>query len=132
MRPEDEITQSERRDVMQSDRKATTYLAQAIAEETSQGRFAHLSKATVTGSTPSPWPRLPANNPWASADPTGQEPPLGYEIHSQEPVGTPVEVQRSIAASSSSRMGDDAPRPSSLPVSPSGVGDGRVTIRRRI
>jgi hypothetical protein len=127
MNKADEYSQSVKREVLTNDQKVKdTYFSRANADADLGGRFA----PAVIGST-ARYPHQPTTSPF-SRDPVPDEPPLGYEIHSQEPVGEPFEVQQSLAkASSSSRMGDDALlRPSS--VSPPRVGGGRVLLKRRI
>jgi hypothetical protein len=61
-----------------------------------QGRFAE--GATVTGTDPAAlYPRLPASSPWSSQAQPGPEPPLGFRVDDMEPVGTAVEIERSLA-----------------------------------
>ena len=77
---------------------ASSYYQQALVDlglENSTGRFT--SKPVVTGSEPGVHvPRLPASSPWAG-DPVPPEEPLGYSINDLEVIGTPAEVERSIA-----------------------------------
>jgi hypothetical protein len=85
-------SQAERRRMLQLER-ASTLLEQAkISETLDSVRM----KSTVTGTAPTvdypagsgPW----SGNYWQD----GPEPPLGYAINEQEPVGTPAEVERSL------------------------------------
>lgn len=64
-----------------------TYLsrAKADAEIEAQGRFKKQSPTTVTG-VPT-YPTQPTNSPWATPDPTGIEPTLGYEIDALPALG---------------------------------------------
>jgi hypothetical protein len=75
-----------------------TYHSRAAAElqleQGQSGRF--LDKASVVGAEASVrYPRLPPDNPFSS-DISGVEPPLGYEINSQEPCGEPFELAASL------------------------------------
>jgi hypothetical protein len=78
--------------------EATTFssFARSQANEVG-GRYREVEKATVVGVEPTP-PDLPAPD-WAN-DASGVEPPLGYRIDEQEPLGTFAEVQASLAAAS--------------------------------
>jgi|SRR5215510_16025415 len=69
-------TQAERRKEVERD----SYFrrAQGDAETELGGRYK--KPVTVIGAGVPEYPRLPANSPWATPDPTGPEPPLGYEI----------------------------------------------------
>lgn len=78
--------------------------ASSYADHTSDergGRFA--AKETpfsVTGIAPMPKiPAQPPHSPWAGPDLVGDEPPLGIDVNALEPVGTPVEIEASLAAS---------------------------------
>ena len=56
-----------------------TYLSRAQVEaDQVGGRFKKEIETHVTG-VPT-YPSLPASSPWASPDPTGLEPPLGYSV----------------------------------------------------
>ena len=90
---QNDASQKERREALKADcyfNRAQTEVGQEL------GRFSHLTKTTVVGGV-TPVPRQPPNSPFAG-DPTGVEPPLGYDINSMTPVGTPSEVQASIKA----------------------------------
>ncbi len=79
------------------DRAPTTYHAQAQVDLKldDEGRFANKDSA-VTGAGAVPqYPR--AAGPCADPVRVPDEPPLGYAINDQEPTGTPVEVERSLA-----------------------------------
>jgi hypothetical protein len=132
----DDISQSERRKVMESDRlarKASTYhqLAEASANDLAGGRFAQSSpKQRVIGSSPISYPELPENSPWAK-DPMPPEPPLGWSVNDLEPTGEVWEIEKSQGEASSMKAADDAAGDRSIPVSARG---GPVTqkFRRRI
>ena len=105
MNSEDEISEAERRKIMESDRlarRASTYhaLADAAANELSGGRYAQsANRQTVIGSSPISYPAQPENSPWAK-DPMPQEPPLGWSVEDMEPTGEPFELERSRETSS--------------------------------
>jgi hypothetical protein len=88
-----EARQAERRQAL----KADCYFNRAQIEIGSElgGRFSHLTKTVVTGVPQVP--KQPENSPFHH-DRCGQEPPLGYSVNDMVPVGTPSEVQASIAA----------------------------------
>jgi hypothetical protein len=117
--PADEISQSERRKVMESDRlarKASTYhqLAEASADELAGGRFAKATnKQTVVGSSPISYPRQPSTSPWFN-DPVPPEMPLGYDINAMEPVGERHEIEKSLKTSPPSAHGGDGTPTSSI------------------
>jgi hypothetical protein len=80
------------------DRAGTTYHALAGVDQALEGgRFAAESRASIVGETPNPYPKLPASSPWAGGGDVGLSPPLGVAIDEQEPVGTPTEIERSLA-----------------------------------
>jgi hypothetical protein len=74
--------------------------AQAEADLTSQGRFKRETATRVTG-VPT-CPKQPANSPWAT-DPVPATEPLGFSVDAMEPVGTPVEIEKSIQSDNSDR-----------------------------
>jgi hypothetical protein len=85
----DDIPQSERRRIMLEERRGRTYQGHAIvsADEDRGGRYANAGNSTtVVGARPISYPQQPATSPFA-CDPVGPEPPLGYAIDAQEPVG---------------------------------------------
>jgi hypothetical protein len=87
-------------EVHNNERKTSTYFNQArIAEQLeSTGRFAEQARPSITGETPAVlYPRLPASSPWSGSGDVGLSEPLGVEIDQQEPVGTPTEIERSLA-----------------------------------
>jgi hypothetical protein len=90
-----EISQSEKRDIVENDRRVhkATYFSHTHPDE--GGRFAASDQPPrhVVGSTPVP--RYPAGPNW-SADPTGVEPPTGIAIDQMDPVGETFEVERSL------------------------------------
>jgi hypothetical protein len=70
-------SQAERREAL----KADCYFNRTQSEAGSElGRFAHLSKTSVVGASPSPVPKQPPNSPFHH-DPCGAEPSLGYSVH---------------------------------------------------
>ena len=80
------------------DRAGTTYHALAGVDQALEGgRFAAELRASIVGETPNPYPKLPASSPWAGGGDVGLSPPLGVAIDEQEPVGTPTEIERSLA-----------------------------------
>jgi hypothetical protein len=92
--------QAERKEVLENDRKvreqATTMHQFAISEASEpRGRFSATNKETVVGSMPVV--NYPAAPNW-SPDPVPPEPALGFEIDTVEVVGTPQEIEASIAA----------------------------------
>jgi hypothetical protein len=94
--------QAERREVLKNN-NATTYHAMANLDTSLGGRFGKAD--IVTGDEASPqYPRLPASSPWAG-DPVPPEEPLGLDVNAMEPVGTPTEIERSLA----SLVGVEAP-----------------------
>jgi hypothetical protein len=93
----DDIPQSERRRILAEERRLRTYhgQAQASIDDERGGRFAYSGNTTtVTGASPVSYPAQPAGSPWHH-DPIGTEPPLGYSVDEQEPVGEPFEVAAS-------------------------------------
>ena len=87
-----DASQKERREAL----KADCYFNRTQTEVGSElGRFAHLSKTTVVGASPSPVPKQPANSPFHH-DPTPAEAPLGYSVDDMVPTGTPTEIAASI------------------------------------
>ena len=94
------ISQKEKREVLANDRKvreAATYHSVAMAgiDDERGGRYAtEGSKQTVIGSSPIAYPQQPSTSPW-HRDPVPDEPPLGYDINAQGPVGEPHEVRAS-------------------------------------
>jgi len=112
----DDIPQSERRKVIENDRKVhATYhsVAQSAVDEDRGGRFAYSgSSTTVVGSSPVSYPQQPTGSPWAK-DECPPEPPLGFSVDAMEPVGEPH--QRTASATSSpvtarAQAGDDVRR----------------------
>jgi hypothetical protein len=69
----------------------TTYYERAQADQQleRQGRFAGVNPPLQE------WPKLPSG-PWSGADPVGPEPPLGFSVNDQEPVGSYQEIQASL------------------------------------
>lgn len=72
---------------MKDDRPATYHAhAQATADDERGGRFSGVTTTTIVGAGPMTVPKQPSESPW-HCDPAGTEPPLGYDINTQEPVG---------------------------------------------
>jgi hypothetical protein len=91
MNKADEFSQATKRKILTEDRdRLATYhaLAQSSIDDERGGRYAAVSRpATFVGASPiHQYPRLPADSPWHS-DPCPPEPPLGYSVNDQEPVG---------------------------------------------
>ena len=107
MNKADEISQTERRRVMENDRKVATYhfVAQSAVDDERGGRYAVEGKATVTGSSPISYPAQPTHSPWHH-DPIGTEPPLGYSIDAIDPVGEVFERGPPSAAAAPEVEGD--------------------------
>lgn len=104
-----------------------TFFSQAIAHLglESQGRHAAAAKASVTGSARVPqYPKMPSGSPWAE-DLSGVEPPLGWSLEAQEPVGEPFEIAASLASPS-----DDATAPAAGSLSPQAAGAPLLRGRR--
>jgi hypothetical protein len=98
------VTQREKRQVMENDRQvreAATYhsVAKAGLDDERGGRYAagSGSKASVVGTSPISYPTQPAGSPWAKDD-APAEPPLGYSVDEQEPVGEMFERASTSAA----------------------------------
>ena len=90
-----ETTQSERREVLRND---TYFARQQNTPDDAGGRYAKLTPATITGATPSPqYPQLPPSSPWANGFDENVEPPLGIAVDEMPAVGTPTEIQSSLA-----------------------------------
>jgi hypothetical protein len=86
--------QREREQILRNDLRANTFAGRAQAEaDDVRGRWAQINKSDVVGATPTP--QYPAGPNW-SVDPTGVEPPLGFDVNQIEAVGEYREVQASI------------------------------------
>jgi hypothetical protein len=78
----------------QRNKDASTFQQFANSEaENVRGRFAAHEKSTVIGATPAP--QYPAGPNWAH-DPTGPEPPLGFDVNAIEPCGEYAEIEASL------------------------------------
>jgi hypothetical protein len=89
--------QAERRRLAGSN-TGTTYFQQSQTDLALEPGGRYSADVRVTGSQPlQQWPQMPAGNPWSGAD-AGVEPPFDVDIGYVEPVGTPTEVQQSLAA----------------------------------
>jgi hypothetical protein len=121
-----EFTQQQKRDVMESDRKARERPAtfkdfeSALANEQRGGRFAKSSSDQTVTSLPS--------GPWSAQPGPGDEPPLGYDINAVPDLGFRNEQKSGAPVSSPVDATDDrggtAPPDSPAPSFPS-EGDGR-------
>lgn len=94
--------QQERRALVSSTTTMTkaepqSYFSRARAgldDDSPRGRFA--AAGYESGSAPTvDYPKLPAGSPWSGGADPGLEPPLGFEIDAQEPVGTYAEIEAS-------------------------------------
>lgn len=94
---ENSASQSVRRAVTANDRRVAegmTYHQLTVGEaDLVQGRFASVSKTQVTGATQQ-YPQLPETSPWHH-DPVPIEPPLGFSVDEQIPVGEAHEIASS-------------------------------------
>jgi hypothetical protein len=93
-----DMEQADRRRLAGSTTSATTYrdLAEAGLSLEAQGR--HAAKAAVSGSKAVPhYPA--ASGPWNDPVQVPDEPPLGWSVEAQEPVGETFEIAASSALS---------------------------------
>jgi hypothetical protein len=75
------------------DRRASTFLAMAVADSELPGRFGNVTKQNVVGTTPTPtYAQLPADSPAAIAWPDAPD-PLGYAIDEMPVIGEPFEQE---------------------------------------
>ena len=84
-----DVTQKEKKEVLENGRRLRTYLAHAetSVDEERGGRYAAVRKpAIVVGVGPIRYPAQPEGSPWHS-DPVPPERPLGYSMNDQECVG---------------------------------------------
>jgi hypothetical protein len=78
-------------------RRSTYFDFAGDAETEMGGRFAKVLPTTITGSEPTVnYPKL-AEGPWSEGPQGGDEPPLGFDINAQDPVGEVHEQARSEA-----------------------------------
>jgi hypothetical protein len=84
-----DTSQKERAEVLKNDRavQKNTFLSHTHSEE--GGRYA--KPQTVIGATPTVQYPMAAPN-W-SVDPTGVEPPLGFDVNTVEPCGEKFEIE---------------------------------------
>lgn len=117
-------TQAERKAVVKNDQRST-YLDHAIAnaEMEAQGRFAKVNATTVVGVPQVP--KQPETSPFHH-DPCGPEAPLGYDINEVVAVGSPSEIQASIAVNLQKAL-DEGSR---VPRAPDVLPDPAPTKRR--
>jgi hypothetical protein len=86
----------EKAEVLRNDRRANTMHGRTSAELDLENTGRHARANTVIGvDGPVQYPMAAPN--W-SADPTGVEPPLGFDVNAVEPVGESHEIQTSLAA----------------------------------
>jgi hypothetical protein len=100
-----DATQKEKLAILKNDqrvRSGSTFLDHTHSEE--GGRFA--KPTNVIGSTPTPQYPMAAPN-W-SVDPTGVEPPLGYDINEVAIVGEPHEIRASLDDTAATNVADVA------------------------
>jgi hypothetical protein len=108
MNPADEVSQAERRRIMAEERRGRTYQGHALDGEIDVGgRFAKVNKTTVVGTSPISYPKQPQGSPWAM-DACPPEPPLGFSVEEQEPVG---EVFERSASASAAPGAEEPPSP---------------------
>jgi hypothetical protein len=96
-----ELSQAERRDVVENDRRArarernaSSYHQFASGEaEITRGRFTAHEKTRVIGSGPIEYPPQPADSPWTGEQ--ALEPPLAYS--------EPFEIEKSLPETTSRR-----------------------------
>ena len=135
MNPADDIPQSERRRILIEERRMRTYHghAQHTGQDFYGGRFKQVTTTNVVGAGPISYPAQPEHSPWRR-DTCPDEPPLGFDVNAQEPVGEPHEIRASTPSVISRQDGGEGTPPSS---SPTAQADGDVRraasskIRRR-
>jgi hypothetical protein len=94
----DEISQAEKRRILIEERRMRTYHGHALdADLEMGGRFSRVNTTTVVGSSPIQYPAQPPTSPWHH-DPCPPEPPLGYSVDEQDPVGEVFERAHSAAS----------------------------------
>src|SRR5262249_24164231 len=88
--------------------RPSTYLDHAIASANleAQGRFRRETESKITG-TPT-YPRQPSSSPWSTPDPSGPEPPLGYEIDALPELGGLGGAPASALAETATPKGSDS------------------------
>src|SRR6516162_1790948 len=108
MNAADLISQKEKRETLRNDRlvkeaderRRRTLHGHALdGEPELGGRFSKVSTTTVVGTSPVSYPQQPEGSPWRS-DPCPIEPPLGYSVDEQEPVGEMFERASSVDGTS--------------------------------
>jgi len=117
----DEISQREKREVMFGD--SLSQRASAAAELEKVGRFAPVRPQLVVGADPGP--QYPSAAYPFQCDPTGIEPPLGFSVDDQVPVGEPHDIEK--AAQILSEQTSASPAPSWADAGASGAVD-RVSL----
>jgi hypothetical protein len=104
MNKADDISMSEKRRIL-AEEEISSYRAhaQANADFDLGGRYALVQKpATVIGSGPISYPKLPEDSPSNQLAMMPPEPPLGYSVNAQDPVGEQFEQE---ASKSTARRG---------------------------
>jgi hypothetical protein len=129
-----DTSQAERRAALANDRRVSTYHQFKLPEEELGGRYRKLEPQTIVGSD-NPIPSYTRAAPW-SATQLPDEPPLGWSVEDQMPVGEPHEVEASlgdgstfptsVADDATDRMVASSEEPAPAPRSPVGVADGNA------
>ena len=110
----DDISMEEKKRIIREEAqqpKGFTYHSHTVADAaTPRGRYAAVEAATVVGAGAPQYPRQPVDSAFAN-DPVPDEPPLGYAIDEQEPVGETFEIERSLGAVAAPSSGLVPPSP---------------------
>jgi hypothetical protein len=123
-----EASQDERYEIVVNDRRVNTYLSHTDPNAELGGRYRKLEPQSITGQTPIP--QAYAGAPWTRED-AGLEPPLGWSVEDQEPVGTEVRASLGDGSTFTTSVADDATaistvasseEPAPAPRSPSSAG----------
>jgi hypothetical protein len=94
-----DTSQRERKETLRNDQRTSTFFDQSkISAALEEGRKA-LANIHTGSEKFVAYPPQPDTSPWSGPQP-GPEPPLGYSVEDQIPVGEAFEVQRSLAAQS--------------------------------
>jgi hypothetical protein len=96
--PADMFSQAERRRIIASERRLSTYraFAEADADVDLGGRFSKLHPTSVTGALPNhQFPQQPETSPANQMAMMPDEPPLGYSVNDLDPTGERWEQERS-------------------------------------
>jgi hypothetical protein len=112
--------QSERREVLDNDlrlQRGSTYHSHTNIDEEAGGRFARQQPMLIVGAAPVPL--YPGSVPAWTQDRGPDEPPLGFSVDAQEPLGEPHELEASMGTSSSANEPAQDAEVRSLPLRPS-------------